>query len=227
MTERPIIMSAESVRAILDGRKTQTRRVIKDPKAPWRMTDRPYKMAWFSWYEGISEKYPDCHQFYQSQDGLIGYVRCPYGAVGDRLYVRETWKSSFSEYQETGQGHGGPDDPCWGYKATMTYSCGKPIPDYPIAWKSPIYMPKIAARIWLEITGIRAERLQEITSGDCHAEGIVPDMVDTGAAEPWGEWIEEEDYISPFINLWDNLNAKRGYSWNSNPFVWVIECQRT
>lgn len=206
MTERPIIMSAESVRAILDGRKTQTRRVIKDPKAPWRMTDRPYKMAWFSWYEGISEKYPDCHQFYQSQDGLIGYVRCPYGAVGDRLYVRETWKSSFSEYQETGQGHGGPDDPCWGYKATMTYSCGKPIPDYPIAWKSPIYMPKIAARIWLEITGIRAERLQEITDDDVTAEGCVNALT--------------------FSSSWDTIYKARGFGWSTNPWCWCISFRR-
>ena len=210
MTERPIIMSAESVRAILDGRKTQTRRVI-NPQPPDDIEHYHHKDG--LWYP---VNYPGCRgEMYPVYHG----VRCPYGAVGDRLYVRETWKSSFSEYQETGQGHGGPDDPCWGYKATMTYSCGKPIPDYPIAWKSPIYMPKIAARIWLEITGIRAERLQEITVGDVVAEGLPSDIgPPLEFPEPEFQW---------FIHHWDNLNAKRGHLWDTNSWVWVIECQRT
>jgi len=220
MSEKPILFNSNAVRAILAGRKTQTRRVIQERRST--LTGLVYAMRNFpaGYYEGIVD---GLHQFYQPRDGIVHRRNCPY-AVGDRLWARETWKPSLSEYHETGQGHGSPDDPCYGYKATMTYTCGASIPDYPITWKSPIIMPKLAARIWLDVAGIRAERLQDISEDDIKAEGVLPDMVDSGALDPnMGTGIDIADWHPPFIRLWDTLNAKRGYLWTDNPWVWVVE----
>jgi len=145
--ERPILFDGESVRAIIEGRKTQTRRVKKRE-------------------------------------------RCPYNK-GDVLWVRETWC------------HGLADHECWGYKATMTYQCGEPIPNNGEhkTWKPSIFMPKRYSRLRLLVEDVKVEPLQDITSEDVEAEGV---------------------HSQCFAERWDSINAKRGYSWESNPVVWVV-----
>lgn len=168
MKEKPIIFSTEMVRAILDGRKTQTRRVIKDKyiKSRWHDAEGEHILA-----------------------------VCPYEA-GDRLWVRETWVPSFH----------GLD--CL-YKADEASNELFPVNK----WKPSIHMPRWASRINLKITEVRAERINDISTEDCMAEGLE-------------QRIPYEGFRYRFRRLWDSINAKRGYSWESNPWVWVIEFKR-
>lgn len=156
MKERPIIMGADSVRAILEGRKTQTRRVINPRKS-------------------VME-------------------RCPYGKVGDRLWVRETFKIA--------------DSVTVNGIAPVLYKAD--CSGFALAnidrWESPMFMPRKLSRITLEITDIRVERVQDITAQEAIAEGVR----------------DEYEPISMYRELWQKLNAKRGYPWEKNPWVWVI-----
>ena len=183
MTERPILMSTEMVRAILDDRKTQTRRVIKNPQR----------------LEGLMLK---------GEEGEW----CPYGKVGDRLYVREKmYRPARYIAFELKDELSGESERGWEW-------CGEPVFPEDIyrlndgqKWRtvSSIHMRKKFARIWLEITGIRVERVQEISEKDAKAEGChtVPIM------KPSEE----------FAALWHSLNEKRGFGWDKNPWVWVVE----
>ncbi len=176
---KPIIFNTDMVRAILDGRKTQTRRVI--PR------DVVTKNAIASIIRG----------------GELGFTKCPYGQVGSKLWVRETWVPTFQ----------GLD--CL-YKADET---GKPSL-FPVSgWKPSIHMPRWASRITLEITEVRVERLQEISEEDAIAEGIPP-------FAPNGKVQSSTIPCKHFSTLWDSLNAKRGYGWETNPWVWVISFRR-
>ncbi len=190
MKERPIIFSSEMVRAILEGRKTQTRRVIKpQPKIDISMCD-PYLPALI--------------------DGK--YVGCPYGQPGDRLWVRENFMIQLPQSQEYPHGE-------------VEYAADYPIPidGGPIfqfegggsAMTPSIYMPRWASRIMLEITGVRVERVQDITHQDAVAEGIqeCPGYTDDGC----------DCVYAAYAKLWDSINLKRGFGWNTNPWVWVVE----
>jgi len=135
---------------------------------------------------------------------------------GDRLYVRETWRrySRRSECTCYEYCHCPPD-------GTILYyaDCG---PDEN-KWKPSIHMPKAAARIWLEVTNVRVERLQEITAHECILEGISSEDVlyNTPVSGDFAQYT-----INQFKNLWNSINAKRGYGWDSNPWVWVISFER-
>jgi hypothetical protein len=189
--ERPIIFTAESIRAILDHRKVQTRRVIKllefqqseSKKYNWMFRDKNYL-----WNEVSTER-------------LIEKW-CPYGKVGDHLWVRETW-AECKHVTINGS-------PTALYKST--YIQPSKFPEFTPKWRPSIFMPRWASRIDLEITGLRAERIQNITEEDAIAEGI--------------EQKEPNNVVSAkyrFAQLWDSINAKRGFGWDKNPFVWVIE----
>ena len=164
------------VKAILEGRKTQTRRVIK-PQPVWDLES----------------------SFWKAEDWL---THCPYGQVGDRLWVRETWSYGTKNQQPNGviykaDGTLLPDSLARGsYSATQGW--GK--------WSPSIFMPKWAARTWLEITKERVERVQEITREDIEREGC-SNAVNNSLFFP---------------KVWDSLNAKRGFGWDTNPWVWVI-----
>ena len=185
MTERPILFSGPMVRAILDGRKTQTRRVFIPPPP-------------FDWTDDISVE-------------LAAGSITPRHAVGDRLWVRETWGTwgSFDHMrpsQLTGRegiayAADQPGDPA-------EHICGRVRPS--------IHMPKWAARIWLEVTGVRVERVQDISEADAVAEGVQCSSED----------ILYPNELAAFRPLWDSLNAKRGYGWDANPWVAVIEFRR-
>ncbi len=210
--EHPIIMSAESVRAIQADRKTMTRRVIvlqpiinKHNRVIY-WTEETRKVINEDLGEPISE--------WESIACLFGKYK-----VGDLLWVRETWaKVSENKLLPTAR--------TIIYKASkdeMIFDIGtnwKPS-DFPIKWRPSSHMSKWAARLWLEITGIRVERVQDISVGDIISEGIIERNVPYAKKKDLG-WY----YYKPWRNLWDSLNAKRGYGWDKNPWVWVIEFKR-
>ena len=180
--EKPILFSTEMVRAILDGRKTQTRRVVK-PSVLEKGTN---------WFWNPNENI--CLAQYRK---------------GDVLWARETFCEVPYEYNHIPIKGGHITIPKYAYKADSER-------DYTGIWKPSIHMPKEVARIWLEVTDVRVERLQEITEEDARAEGALPTR-------------EERGYNccrDGFITLWDSLNAKRGYGWETNPWVWVVSFKR-
>lgn len=191
LKEQPILFSGEMIRAILRGRKTQTRRVIKpQPKSqPY-----PYQFPSGEW----AWKSNTPHQF-----GLTTGHFCPYGQPGDRLWVRETWYRQFGGSEIV-------------YRADGEQGIHK--------WDSPLFMPRKSSRITLEIIGVRIERVQDISEDDCDKEifgGDFPHNVIPDYGFHGGMSIQE-----CFAVIWDSLNAKRGYGWDVNPWVWVIEFKR-
>jgi len=185
MKERPIIFSASMVRAILEDRKTQTRRVIK-----------PQPTGELAGIAGVKVgflKYEPRYIWRDEHGELTKWLRCPYGDPGDRLWVRETrWRGG-------------------GYAATDP-------PNLANEGKVPsIFMPRWASRITLEITGVRAERIQDISMHDALSEG----------AEPLhSDFHDGSHCIGWFKRIWDSINAKRGFGWDANPWVWVIEFKK-
>jgi len=137
-------------------------------------------------------------------------IRCPHGIVGDRLWVRETWMP------ETEQGI-----PTGGTIYRASPNSPEPDGDVPLRWRPSIFMPRWASRITLEITGIRVERLQEITGRDVLAEGV-----DNGKSNPTMGVRWENMQRMAFEQVWNAINAKRGYGWAVNPWVWVIAFRR-
>jgi hypothetical protein len=203
MTERPILFSAEMVRAILDGRKTQTRRVMK--VQPWpdaTVEVGPYHPHRID-RNGESQPGPATFgAIWDHQDIVNGGdagLRCPYGAPGDLLWVRETWTQYPIELNP---------EPCdaW-YKATSNG------PPRPFKWRPSIHMPRWASRITLRITDIRVERLQDISCADAEAEGAGHEAGLTG-----GQAREA------FSHLWNKINGPG--AWEANPWVWVVCFER-
>ncbi|EMH4110018.1 TPA: hypothetical protein SMI01_002688 [Serratia marcescens] len=221
MKERPVIFNGEMVRAILDGRKTQTRRVMKvQPKqhdhknydAPWACESPDYynthEADWACRYcgEGIG------------MDGQSVY-RCPFGQVGDRLWVREAYQGplfnfdQMETYLEDTSKFERPE--FCEYRAD-----GGKTPEYYDAddnlrygWKPSIHMPRWASRITLEITAVRVERLNDISEEDARAEGAPTELCIIG----------EKHYMG-FRTLWKSIYGEE--SWSANPWVWVIEFRR-
>ena len=203
MNERPIIFSGPMVQAILDGRKTQTRRIMK-PK----------------------DAYPECiwcrgqgYEYIEAEYGLSGYDyrypcrcrarKCPYGQPRDLLYVRETWgiqgstcigKGTQREFFNAPQLKKYSTD-YW--KTVIQYKAsGDPC----IKWWPSIHMPKAYARLWLRITNVRVDKLVTIDYNDAIKEGF--------------------DSIDSFKEYWDQLNQKRSYSWEQNPWLWVLDFEK-
>ena len=209
----PIIMSAESVRAILDLRKIVTRRVIKpQPDQPNR--ECPLKCNEWRWATSVwyGQQGRNVRRRYGSLAEMLDWLseHSPYGQPGDRLWVRETW-THIRDFPAPCNivYRADPETQTAGYARVMR---GR-------KWKPSIHMPKWAARIWLEVTETRAERLQDMTSADACAEGIsigIHDARHIGRAGHITCW------ISKYAELWDSLNAKRGYPFDSNPWVRAI-----
>ncbi len=193
---KPIIFNGAMVRAILEGRKTQTRRVIK----------------------GLGSKLGDeyCTEL-RNGEIVETATLCPYGTAGDYLWVRETLNAE-----------------CWGNgNWRVLYATDKKGVnlnkeiigvDKPLRFGESrkvipsIHMPKWASRITLEITGVRVERLQDISFSDILDEGI--------PYQGSGDHDAEAKCYEAYMALWNKINIKRGYSWEVNPFVWVIEFKR-
>jgi len=207
MKERPIIFSAPMVRAILEGKKTQTRRVVK------RQGDMEFDCA-------DPHFGPYWLPYATEADGEDAKVRCPYGEPGDRLWVRETaW-----------QGRGATwGSHCFVYDAdkaiSWTPGSGFDNPDMRQFKKRPsIFMPRWASRITLEIVDIRTERLQEISCEDALAEGVL-EWVQWDSPEAKASWAGNGAYAQgAFPRLWQSINGPD--SWDANPWVWVINFRR-
>ena len=222
--ERPIIFSTDMVKAILDGRKTQTRRVIKPAKTS----------ATAKYFDPEENNWP-------IDQGTGKKLLCPYGQIGDRLWVREAHKL------EMVLGEQGEKWVKCSYRFDMENDGGVRWfrwADLPLAtqrklvkiktwnkWRPARFMYKFLACIWLEITAVRVERLQEIDYFGARAEGILsfnadhPDPTNDGMGYNRGASGLPMRYDSTvaFMDLWNSLNAKRGYGWEVNPWVWVIE----
>lgn len=214
--EWPIIFTGESVRAILDGRKTQTRRLVRFAVAP---NDPSSHSPWRCWQGGMGAIPAGRHE-YEWQDG-DDLMRCPYGYPGDRLWVRETWGA----VSKTGDME--PIEECnIEYRADLPEGCTDYPGQWPIEhgrgndeapkWRSSIHMPRWASRITLEVTAVRVERLQDISRTDALAEG----MPEGAPNDLW-----KGHPVSMFCLLWQQINGKRA-PWASNPWVWVIEFRR-
>jgi hypothetical protein len=188
MPDRPIIFSAPMVHALLEGRKTQTRRIIK-----------PRKHA--SLFDGSwSDSYvldPGNEEWRQRE--------VPF-AVGDRLWVRETWGVGISDHGD-----------CPRYKATMDYQCGDKIKsphEGPFQWRSPIHMPRKFSRMTLTVTEVRVQRVHEISEEDARAEGCAVTWSGDMNEGP-SKWADET-----FADLWESIHGPG--SWEANPWVAAI-----
>lgn len=197
MKERPILFSGPMVRAILKGRKTQTRRVVK-PQPKFKDFEDGRMLAFVDKW-GYCPVERNLHL-------------CPYGSTGDRLWVRETWHGSGNKKLALNPEH--PMD-------SLSYRADWHGVDTGLIWKPSIHMPRWASRITLEVKGVRVERLQDISEDDAKAEGVTP-KGDTYIA---ANVAKDSPHRMEFWTLWQSINAKRGFGWDTNPWVWVIEFQ--
>lgn len=240
MTERPILFSAPMVRAILAGTKTQTRRVVRIP---------PQDGA-FMLIDGWPHRSRDGETPYP--DGMEIPLGCPFGVPGDQLWVRESGWYHVEHYEQD------EDSECcsaefFRWKATPREGCRRwlppldqtrvdritflhdstPLEHAPKGDPRPsIFMPRWASRITLEVTGVRVERLQEITEEDIEAEGVACPRCNNTGYKRLAEDFDECDYPSCgdtarpwWIEGWDTINGKLA-AWESNPWVWVLGFRR-
>ena len=210
--ERPILLNDEMVRAILDGRKTQTRRVAKNVHL-----DSRYRAKWKA-----VRKHTEVS--IDTPAAMLGEV-CPYGQPGDRLWVREAWQGPLVPWNRA------PEL----FEDSRPFECpeyceyradGGTAPVFMNAddeerqgWRPSIHMPRWASRITLEITDVRVERLQDISEEDAKAEGV---MGEKEAAAADLQWYDKPRRAFRF--LWQSINGPD--SWGANPWVWVIEFKR-
>lgn len=207
--ERPMLFNGEMVNAVLNGSKNQTRRVIKGVEGG-------------DWLKGAS-----CHVFDAKH-------KCPYGKVGDELWVREKWKYDgftdggipFIKYAADGavEYKEPSDDWCervqdiWAELSDpKNYDIEKKAMDH--KWRPSIHIPRWASRTQLKITNIRVERVQEISEEDCLGEGVFIDLKNAFAVKP-------PKLRDKFKELWDSINKESGYGWKVNPYVWVVDFER-
>jgi hypothetical protein len=209
MKESPILFSAPMVRAILAGKKTQTRRIVQPQPVEvedWDRGVRYWEWKGRRWAAGFEGKIP-----YQ---------------VGMRLWVKETWYYEDHMHDVT---DGEPGLPEGLYSHRLIYRADQP--DYPVkpkGWRFPIHMPRWASRITLGITEVRMERLQDISAEDARKEGIIDGgCINCGGNEPCGCNAPRPDARDGFAGEWEAIYGKRpGCSWHDSPWVWVVEFKR-
>lgn len=203
---KPILFNSDMVRAILAGKKTQTRRVCKVSSSTMNIESKDCASVVYP----SSNLWGICADFYDKEGFWLGAGK-PKHQPGDILYVRETF--GYGYYAAFGQEVF--------YKAD--YPNGKP--DFVVKWRPSIHMPKEAARIFLRVTNIRVERLQNIQSMDAIAEGAEAEWHQNDC----GDAIYTKTPIDTFAEIWDKT-IKPGdldrYGWPANPWVWVIEFER-
>lgn len=217
---KPILFNTEMVRAILDGRKTVTRRLVKPRFRPDEWT-----------FQVITEKHSGKYvriEYLNEWEEVTRYMPEPF-KPGDILYVRETWTHERGEYYYRADFESDYLSPCetlsGGYPADCAYypGCeGCMRGPQLIGWRPSIHMPKEAARIFFRVKDVRAERLQDISADACAMEGVWPLY-----AGPVGG--REKYYKIAFAKIWDSTIKPAGldtYGWDANPWVWVIEFER-
>ncbi len=216
MSEQAILFSGPMVKAILDGLKTQTRRVVKlrDPSCTYSIIDDTHGPMW-------------PHD--ADEGGNWHKARCPYGSPGDTLWVRETWQQ-VTLRADNGQRYV-VKKPIEGYGVLHYAADGESDP--PPKWRPSIHMPRWASRLTLKVTDVRVEQVQEISEEDVDAEGfggdfptnVLPDLF-PGCADDWCHLSMPEC----FGRLWDSINANRKdkhgnrlpYAWADNPWTWAV-----
>lgn len=227
MTERPILFSAPMVRALLNGSKTMTRRVVKPRPDIVTMDGKAARWKTLKFYDRETRQAVERDRD-ENGNRFIEQINCPYGKPGDRLWVRETWaprtggmlpeleRAMIPRYRADGEFR-----PEWGF----------------MKWHPSIHMPRWASRIKLEITATRIERLQDISESDAGFEGV--ELAHPGTPSTW--WKDYEAKKIPdalqdpyhglacsaqesFASLWRSINGAD--SWDANPYVWVVEFRR-
>lgn len=211
-SEKPILFSAGMIRRVIRGEKSQTRRVITVPKK----------------HGEILDLFDD---YYLESHGVIGVdtmeahnvpLKCPYGKVGTKLWVRETWADADIFYN-----NGGLEDPetiayradgtaiQFGGKTHLVGAIDQSSWNWDIIkWKPSIFMKRYMSRLTLEITDLRVERVQDISPEDCIAEGIASPEIDQS--------IGSSHVRVVFGFLWNEINETRGAGWHKNPWVWCV-----
>lgn len=213
MTERGMIFNSEMVRAILDGRKTQTRRPIKFP---------------------FKDRNLGCELSGNELAGELSagnYLNSPFGKPGDRIWVRETFQGPLFDFDQM-DAYCKDSTPFEKSQFCVYKADGKPAPEFFDAddnlhycWRTSIHMPRWASRITLEITDARVERLNAISEEDARAEGIIDGgCLNCGEPEPCACANPEPDATDAFACLWQSIYGQE--NWNANPWVWVIEFKR-
>ena len=210
MRELPMLLNGEMVRATIAGTKTQTRRPVKAPV----LQGHPEYLWKIHCEDGIWHF--DTTNYPRVAGGFT--LRNPLGVPGDLLYVRETWLKQPD-----------PDPELGGFEIRYRATDSVDAEMYG-GWRPSIHMPKWAARLWVRNTGVRVERIQDITEEDAEAEGIY----NANECHEW--WCDGVGFhpdqpchcgdSSPtevFAKLWDSIYAKRGMGWDANPWVWVTE----
>ena len=243
MKETPILFTPANIRAILEDRKTQTRRVMPPVK----------HLGWTGYMMSNDKTHAiECGPDYPDDESDC--VRNPYGVPGDRLWVREGWKTGdkLDRFNATEiavkcieAGYEKPGAPLKFLADGKEFQFGDSDKEDFGDWgriRSGRFMPKWVARLWLEITDVRVERVQDISEKDAIAEGIYSERVITDVHCYGGRPVEEQaerfwspkdsndddgcdDAVSAYAALWDSINGLR-YNWSSNPWVWCIEFRR-
>ena len=198
---KPILFNTDMVRAILDGRKTVTRRVVKLPSYVQKQEDGLYTL----FADGT------CYENLQMEE-MEMYLPSPC-RKGDILYVRETWGEWTGGYVYKAWNEPFPQAGCY--------------PDHGTKWHPSIHMPKEAARIFLKVTDVRIERVQDITEEQAKKEGAINNI--GFIHSPDNEYTKIHTAKEDFQNIWDSTIKKAHftlYGWNANPWVWVIEFEQ-
>ncbi|ARS51532.1 hypothetical protein [Kushneria konosiri] len=237
--ERPILFSGPMVRALLDGRKTQTRRALKDqPPEGCGEIEGPSMFAPTVFVRGEAQPGPELFGAF-SEDGEWS-IKCPYGQPGDRLWVREAHVLLPRTAYRGSIGTGTIDQvehPTDGYTAAV-FREGFDRSGAP-RWRPSIHMPRWASRILLEVVSVRVERLKDISEKDAKAEGLaeiskdgkmfkfgIPDRDGLPGTDdhgwPWRDW--KHSARNAYWQLWESINGDG--SWDANPWVWVVEFKR-
>lgn len=225
MKERPVIFSGPMVRAILNGRKTQTRRIVSPaPTRKFYCWPRP-GVALFADGDPVVDYPDDCDE-----------ITCPHGAPGDRLWIREGFAlAPLCEDPDSDD----QDDWSVVYRADgderpWRSSLEEDTLDVKPPWRSPIFMPRWASRITLEVIAVRVQRLQEISEDDARAEGVELYTPPHGHISPEQRVpgpgfdrarLGDQPHRLPFADAWDRVNGKRA-PWESNPWVWALTFKR-
>ncbi|WP_375601178.1 hypothetical protein [Klebsiella aerogenes] len=227
MTERGMIFNGEMVRAIIDGRKTQTRRIVKGTDGAVKFC-KEWDINGEEIFVVLGEK------DHTGMNPVLGAISCPFGGIGDRIWVRETWSDVNLEgipavaYRADGDVYSLMDDESF-LDEDGAFNYDEPrVTKYHFAawysdliggiegdWRPSIHMPRWASRILLEITDIRVERLASVSDEDAGKEGYPADPSPFGG--PMDKWLW-------FRQLWDGIYPKHSFKYN--PWVWVIEFKR-
>ncbi|EMM5763738.1 TPA: hypothetical protein RUY73_002779 [Klebsiella pneumoniae] len=217
ITERGMIFNGEMVRALLDGRKTQTRRIVKGTDSAVKFC-KEWNINGEEVFVVLGEK------DHTGMNPVLGAISCPFGAVGNRIWVREAFRVHSRATDVATLVYKASERNSWTEQThrVPVAVCNKPAT--PEKWTPSLHMPRWASRILLEITDVRVERLNAINEHDAQAEGVA--KLRGGFWKHYQPgWTQHQlSARGSFVTLWKSIYGDE--SWNSNPWVWVIKFKR-